>query len=531
MTTEVPTTEQGSAAIRTGGTTGGATTPGGDTSNLRPRSAMGSRVEGTSQEPTRGGERDDPQYLQAQNQPYFYISEDYSPYVKSEDPNLTKEENAYLSSIQVGCLLDVVSNETNRIFNYIRGSVPKLQMLPNGVSTYYHWSRYIEQALHLYGKNRVSGFINGSIEGSIPAYQRYFGTPPTLDGGARVLGPKLLPAELAEFRRKEDDMEAAAAIMGSLHVSIHNLLLGEKINNSSAVELWKMIREKCVPSGPHARNLVQNMILQYNPANKSVETIVQELRQLFYHYLTTRGKPVEEEDKISHLLRCLPQSMNNFKTTVNYLLEDTDKSAEFESIAVKAIAHAQSILNEEMQRQFYLTPTPTMGHQPSFPVPGGTQNQLLLGYNISQIPNPLGGFYPSGQPQQQQPPNVSPSSSNNTDGPRTPSPTQNVSPQMPQQYNTPFRRNITCYHCGDQGHTAERCPRAAAGEPKTYVPKYLRDQGYIRPAATQPTTQQAPVQQAQGAHFVPSHNEVSYWAGEYPTGLGIDGADLEDLTF
>ncbi|CAO1615839.1 unnamed protein product [Parajaminaea phylloscopi] len=453
---------------------------------------------------------------------------EYNPYIPSNDPDLSPADNAFLSGIQIGCFNDQETSELNKVLNYVRFTVPKLERKVNGVTTYYLWLRYAEQALHLFGRNRVLGFINGTIEGSVQAYQRYYGIPPiNRDDG--FIRPELLSKELALQKQREDDMRAAAALMASFDTSVHPLLLGDSINHSSIKCLWKTIRDKCVPSGPTARNMVQNMIIQYTPGNKSVETIIHDLRQLYFHYYTTRGKAMDEEDKISHLLRCLPSFMNDFKTTVNYHLEG-DNSVDFEHIATRAVSQAQTRYNEEMQRQYIMTPT--MGHQPQFPVTNQQQN--LIGYAVPQhFPNPLGGLIqgrtdrqPSRaapQPQQQstvtpaitqgQPDlSTSPTSSIDSGGPRTPSPTQALNAPAPRRFP------VICYWCGEEGHIAPHCPRQAAGEPKTYVPRYQRD------AAA-----------AQQANVGESHNtqpqHVSSWAGQYPAGLGDASTDLEGYTF
>ncbi|PWN28758.1 hypothetical protein BDZ90DRAFT_270074 [Jaminaea rosea] len=285
-------------------------------------------------------------------------------------------KKAVLDKIPVGCLRDKTDGEVSRAMTFAN-KVPKLEVHNNGTTTFHSWVKMMEPTLRIFARNRAEGIIKDTAEGSVEAYQRYFGYPWTpRDGYDKA---ELLEYSLAKDQREQDDIQIGNIIIATLDRKVILSILDGSPEAGSGKALWKKIHARFLAKGPGARTMVNTALITYNSTNKSVETIINELRAIFEHWLMTVGTEIDEQDKVSHLLRVLPPHLSHFVAIVGDQLQ-RDGTVTFDDVARRALYQDQMRLNQEQQMQWRnAIPAMDTGNQvPRLAIGYSAQNSQLV---------------------------------------------------------------------------------------------------------------------------------------------------------
>ncbi|CAO1618814.1 unnamed protein product [Parajaminaea phylloscopi] len=390
--------------------------------------------------------------------PYIAYDPAQESTVDGATPTLTEKDKVLLNTIHVGCLTTQVEvKEPTVALNYVSKAGVRLENRPQVPQNYMIWAKFMEAALNMWLHKRVYGIVEDKIEGSIEAYRRYYGTPPTDTSPAM-----LCDVDLAKEFRQKDIGNAAMVILSTVSTEVMTVFLASSVDTTNARSLWQGIRSRFVPRGAGAKQMASTMLAHYNPGSKGTEAIIQDIRQLYLSWeLAYERKPLEE-DMAQNLIRHLPKHMDFFRNNVR--LNESELPS-FDDLADRAIQFERTLIADDQPQQSFL-PMPAPFAQPNFRPPiGQAQPPMAIGFNMNENPQyyqngqqhpppatPYGRWNQNGRQNQpgqrsggyQGSPSASPTDSN---GPRTPS------PNAPRSFP-----HITCHKCGKQGHYANQCP-------------------------------------------------------------------------
>lgn len=373
-------------------------------------------------------------------------------------PGSDPDKKRFLDMIVVGGLEGKFDGEMNRALTLAK-SIVKLETRSDGLSNYYLWLRMVEPVIRVFASKRIDGLLKGTVEGSIEAYQRYYGYPAHLPSS---LSAALLEPELAEQIRNDEDIHVGSLLMMTLSAQAMSSLMNSQTNTGSGVALWHAIHQRFVPQGAAARHMLQTMMLTYNPGSKTVDNIISDLRGLFEHWSHTVNTPLPESDKIDTLLRHLPAYMQAFKIMMFERVEDGVLNT-FDDVARRALRHEQQRISDEYQSSWQSNLPSTFGQQ-------APQRPLLgIGYHSTALPNPFGGSMTFGQGNQRQQRQPS-QSSQSSQSPDT-SADSGASGSTPGTSPSSDKGPPLCYHCRKRGHISANCPDRLAGRPPAPNPR------------------------------------------------------------
>lgn len=203
--------------------------------------------------------------------------------------------HTYLGSIVVGGIQDANAEWAN--LSRFAHNLPKL-----GDNNWSDWESTLRTAIFGYVSHRGLGLLDGSIEGSVPAYKRYFGRPAT----------DKMPASLAttlkatEFRERED-AQLGLLILITVEKGHHYKCLG----GDDATDLKKLgskmyasLKAAYTASPMVMEHLFTSRLENFEPdLTKSLAWSIEALRNVFREKLYYTKVPVSEVAKVGHLLK------------------------------------------------------------------------------------------------------------------------------------------------------------------------------------------------------------------------------------
>lgn len=196
----------------------------------------------------------------------------------------------YLNSIQIGCCNGNVEYE----------NLVKLQGYEKFTgSNWQAWHRSMLMALGTINFKRAQAILRNTVEATVDAYQRYFGTPATATQPAK-LATKFLAQQM---REKEDHFIGCFLTQHIKSGPNIPILFEDEGVSDSGSSIYHALRDWYLPNRGAAIQITDTKLHNITSVGKSVRAIINELNGIFYEYYQATGTSFDDHHKLNHLLR------------------------------------------------------------------------------------------------------------------------------------------------------------------------------------------------------------------------------------
>lgn len=411
---------------------------------------------------------------------------------------------ACLDSIVVGCVGDSTNEWTN--LHKVASSLPKLDG-----RNWTEWSRVFRTFIqgHIsYG--RGIGLLEGTAQGSIPAYQRYFGTRATSTKEAA-----LTTEELASQARDREESNLAIALYSTVEASQHLLLVSsDPTASGKGSTMWKELVKKFTAVPMIAESVLTSKLENFVPNPElGVGPNIDQLKVLFRDLQIHANSTVSPTLRVHYLLKMamqypgMEEEARQIKTS--YLGQEHGRTFDQIEMQLRSIEQSNAAMaqfplvqrNERLGPSYaprYGAPVPPYGQQQQPPmqqrfraIEGNLAQQSYE--HLSTSPTDSINSYAS-------------SSTNTTARTDPPSPMAQWSTSASEKEQEDLyhyhasqaerygggqgrtqggRGKGPCFHCGNDGHVIAECEQKKKGlPPRDAYRNQVRDQertGYRAP--------------------------------------------------
>ncbi|PWN23266.1 hypothetical protein BCV69DRAFT_113904 [Microstroma glucosiphilum] len=338
-----------------------------------------------------------------------------------------------LEMIPIGACIDT----DNEYINLLRNGHNVTKLNKNNYSL---WDIAMRNPLSIINHDRAEGLLDGTIEGSVEAYRRYYGTPAVGNTPAQLASEKV-----AEQMRLKEDKELGSYLFSTLTEAMQAKLLNAGPLRLGSL-MYARIKKDSTPNevtvDRSTRTKISNFVLD---VNKPFSDAVDQLNGIFQEKLNGSNYPFDAGYKVNELLRIARQSP---------LLQDT-------------LSQIDGNILAGLQRYDYETICAQLVNVDyTRRMPGG----MNFGYGMPNHMQGMQGFRPQQEMLTNLVQSVNPTQFNNY-MPVTPdtSPLINASNAVkkiqpkPKEQEKQQTEDDGCFHCGETGHYSNDCPYKAAG--------------------------------------------------------------------
>lgn len=400
-----------------------------------------------------------------------------------------------LDSIVVGCVTQGHDEFIN--IQRVAGNIPKL----NGAN-WAEWQRIFRTMItaHIsYG--RGLGLLDGSPAGTVPAYQRYFGT------AAQGTKDAVLCSEAsARAAREREDSSLASLLYMTVDPSQHHKFTNDEPQGEGVGSIMyrNLVKKFTMPTSV-TESVLHTKLENFLPnVNLPLQTNIDYLKGLFRDLVQLANTRISETMKINHLIKLAtnyPGFEDEARWIHNSFLGDqynrTFESIERQLVSIeqKKAASAYGQMAYDQQQPFRpqgMAPLP----QPQRPgiMAGAAQHGYQGHQQWMQLSTSPTDSYASSAA------SSTPSSPTSLRSNASLQEREDLAAfygMLSSQYasrdgNTADALrafNGNCWHCGARGHTADNCKQKASGAvPRDQYQKRIKDQereGYRAPGASQ----------------------------------------------
>lgn len=287
--------------------------------------------------------------------------------------------------------------------------------------------------------NRAVGLLRGTVEGSISAYQRYYGTPSTGNQSAT-------PATkaYAHQMRCHEDRFIGCFLLQHIKFGPNVPVLSEDGSDDSGTSIFQALREWFIPNRGAAVQITDTKLHNINPNGKSVRVVINELNAIFYEFFQATGTSFNDQDKLNHLMR-IGSRMPHISQIVQVLVSEIADDYRGQVVSYDVVKRRlMAVEDAQVSQVFQLQPQVSSYGQPnaiSFPSQFAGQEQygqpvISFPQSPMQVRPQAVGYRVS--PQGFITPPSSPESSSSSSSPSTRRPSVAPNPHLGSPYGAAF---------------------------------------------------------------------------------------------